>query len=353
MASSAATVPQLPKRKLGNTGLEVSVMGFGASPLGGSFGPVDEAGAIAAVHAAFAAGVNFFDTSPYYGATRSETLLGKALKDLPRDQIVLATKVGRYGLNVEDFDFSAARVTASVHDSLERLQTDRLDLVYCHDVEFGDLDQVVNEALPALAALKAQGLVRHVGISGLPLGAFRYVLDKAPPGAVEVVLSYCHLCLNDTSLQQLLPYLEAKGVGVVAASALSMGMLTKAGPPEWHPAPPALRAAAAEAAALAESRGQRIEALGLRFAFKQPGVATTLVGMTTPDMVTQNVDAVLAALGIKKPAAADGEAAAANGEAAAADAAADAVVAELEQLFVARGVKDVTWPSGRPLPAGY
>lgn len=86
---------------------------------------------------------------------------------------------------------------------------------------------------------------------------------------------------------------------------------------------------------------------------RQPGVATTLVGMTTPDMVTQNVDAVLAALGIKKPAAADGEAAAANGEAAAADAAADAVVAELEQLFVARGVKDVTWPSGRPLPAGY
>ena len=77
------------------------------------------------------------------------------------------------------------------------------------------------------------------------------------------------------------------------------------------------------------------------------------MGMTTPDMVTQNVDAVLAALGIKKPAAADGEAAAANGEAAAADAAADAVVAELEQLFVARGVKDVTWPSGRPLPAGY
>ncbi|KAG2448034.1 hypothetical protein HYH02_007061 [Chlamydomonas schloesseri] len=330
-------VPKLPKRRLGNTGLEVSVMGFGASPLGGAFGHVDEAGATAAVHAAFAAGVNFFDTSPYYGATRSETLLGKALQGLPRDQIVLATKVGRYGLNVEDFDFSAARVTASVHESLARLQTDHLDLVYCHDVEFGDLDQVVNEALPALAALKAQGLVRHVGVSGLPLGAFRYVLDRAPPGAVEVVLSYCHLCLNDTSLQQLLPYLAAKGVGVVAASALSMGMLTKVGPPEWHPAPPALRAAAAEAAALAESRGQRIEALGLRFAFRQPGVATTLVGMTTPEMVAQNVEAVLSALDDKAPGAEE----------------ADKLVAELEALFVARGVKDLTWPSGRPLPAGY
>ncbi|KAG2431139.1 hypothetical protein HXX76_009669 [Chlamydomonas incerta] len=343
MAASAPTV-QLPKRRLGKTGLEVSVMGFGASPLGGSFGHVDEAAAIAAVHAAFAAGVNFFDTSPYYGATRSETLLGKALQGLPRDQVVLATKVGRYGLNVEDFDFSAARVTASVRESLGRLQVEYLDLVYCHDVEFGDLDQVVNEALPALAALKAEGLVRHVGISGLPLGAFRYVLDKAPPGAVEVVLSYCHLCLNDTSLAGLLPYLEAKGVGVVAASALSMGMLTKAGPPEWHPAPPALRAAAVEAAALAESRGQRIEALGLRFAFRQPGVATTLVGMTTPEMVAQNVEAVAAALGLAAPA---------DDKDKAEEAAADAAVTELEALFVARGVKDVTWPSGRPLPAGY
>jgi L-galactose dehydrogenase len=94
----------------------------------------------------------------------------------------------------------------------------------------------VNETLPALNALKARGLVRHVGITGLPLGVFPYVLDRAPPGSVDVVLSYCHYCLNDTSLAGLVPYLRSKGVGVISASPLSMGLLTPQGPPSWHPA---------------------------------------------------------------------------------------------------------------------
>lgn len=103
-------------------------------------------------------------------------MLGKALKALPRDQIIISTKVGRYG--VDKFDFSAQRVTASVEESLKRLQLDYIDLIQCHDIEFGDLDKIVNETLPALAALKSKGLVRHVGITGLPLKIFTYVLDR-------------------------------------------------------------------------------------------------------------------------------------------------------------------------------
>ncbi|KIY92829.1 hypothetical protein MNEG_15134 [Monoraphidium neglectum] len=177
---------KLPKRVLGSTGLQVSVLGFGASPLGSVFEDINEAEGIASVHEAFRLGINFFDTSPFYGATKSETVLGKALKDLPRDEIVVASKVGRYG--PELFDFSAERVTASVTESLARLQVPYIDLIQCHDIEFGDLDQIVNETLPALAALKARGLVRFVGITGLPLGIFPYVLDRAPPGSVDVAL---------------------------------------------------------------------------------------------------------------------------------------------------------------------
>ena len=125
---------------------------------------------------AFQRGINFFDTSPYYGATKSEIVLGKALKALPRDQIIISTKVGRFVGDV--FDFSAQRVTTSVEESLKRLQLEYVDLIQCHDIEFGDLDQIVNETLPALAALKAKGLVRHVGITGLPLKIFTYVLDR-------------------------------------------------------------------------------------------------------------------------------------------------------------------------------
>ena len=173
---SDAPPPQLPRRPLGATGLEVSVLGFGASPLGGVFSAVDPEEGTRSVVAAFQRGINFFDTSPFYGDTRSETALGRGLALLPRQEIVVATKVGRYG--GEAFDFSAARVTASVEESLARLGLAYVDLIQCHDMEFVSLDQIVGETLPALAALKARGLVRHVGITGLPLKIFKYVLDR-------------------------------------------------------------------------------------------------------------------------------------------------------------------------------
>jgi len=166
----------MPRRLLGRTGLEVSVLGFGASPLGGVFQPVDPEVGAKAVEAAFRRGINFFDTSPYYGDTRSETVLGLGLSRLPRDQIVVATKVGRYGSNT--FDFSAARVTASVEESLKRLQLSYVDVIQCHDIEFVHLDQIVTETLPALLMLKEKGRVRHIGITGLPLKVFKYVIDR-------------------------------------------------------------------------------------------------------------------------------------------------------------------------------
>lgn len=94
----------------------------------------------------------------------------------------------------------------------------------------------MNETIPALVKLKEAGKARFIGITGLPLGIFSYVLDRVPPGTLDVVLSYCHYCVNDTSLGDLVPYLKTKGVGIINASPLSMGLLTESGPPEWHPA---------------------------------------------------------------------------------------------------------------------
>lgn len=137
---------------------------------------INEDEGIAAVEAAFRRGINFFDTSPYYGDTKSETVLGKGLKRLPRDQIIVATKMGRYGNGV--FDFSAERVAASIKESLGRLQLDYVDLLQCHDIEFGSLDQIIEETIPALIKLKEEGVVRKIGITGLPLKIFKYVLDR-------------------------------------------------------------------------------------------------------------------------------------------------------------------------------
>lgn len=322
--------PPLPRRPLGSTGMEVSVLSFGAAPLGGVYQEVTEAEHIAAVEAAFARGINFFDTSPYYGATKSETVLGKALARLPRDQIIVATKCGRYG--PETFDFSAERINASVRESLDRLGLEYVDILHCHDIEFGDLDQIVNETLPALAALKKEGLIRAIGITGLPLKIYRYVLDRAPPGAVDVILSYCHHHLADSTLvDDILPYLQSKGVGVINASPLSMGLLTPQGPPEWHPAPVELQAAARAAAAAAAACDVSLPKLGVMHAVQHPGVATTLVGICGTAQVHENCDAALQALDLVPNPDAEKEEKAMEG---------------VREALAA--VQNLTWASGRP-----
>jgi L-galactose dehydrogenase len=140
-------------RLLGKTGLNVSSLSLGASPFGGVFGAVDEEQCKACLDLALDAGINLIDTSPFYGLTRSETVLGRCLKGVPRDRYFLATKVGRYGHDARDFDFSAARVRRSVDESLKRLGVDYVDLIQCHDIEFGSLEQVIGETIPALREL--------------------------------------------------------------------------------------------------------------------------------------------------------------------------------------------------------
>jgi len=153
--------------------------------------------------------------------------------------------------------------------------------------------------------------IRHIGITGLPLAIFRRVLEAAPPGCVDVVrgskvisftlkpypqaLSYCRYHLADTALLRLLPLLHAKRVGVINASPLSMGLLTDAGPPAWHPAPPALKEACAAAAAQCRARGGDLARLAIQHAVRHDDIATTLVGMCTREQVRANVACAVAA----------------------------------------------------------
>ena len=159
-------------RVLGKTGWKVSVLGFGAAPLGKTHGDFDEKDGIRAVHAAIDLGVNFIDVAPYYGLTMAEAVLGKALKDISREKYYLATKVGRYGADEKDFDFSPERVVRSVDESLKRLRVAHIDLIQCQDIEFASVPRLVEETIPALQKLKRQGKVRHIGITGLPLKVF-------------------------------------------------------------------------------------------------------------------------------------------------------------------------------------
>ena len=274
-------------RRLGRTPLTVSFLSFGASSLGGVFRDTDEAEGIRAVRTALDLGINFFDVAPYYGNTKAETVLGKALKGVPRDAYYLATKVGQYGTG--EFDFSRERILRGYEESLRRLGVDYVDLLQCHDIEFARCEQIVGETLPALVELRDKGRIGHVGITGLPLAVFPAVLDRVPVSTVDTILSFCRFELNDDALSGLVPYLHAKGVGIINASPTGMGLLTERGVPEWHPAPPAMIAGCRRAVEFCRSRGVDIVKLAVQFSVSHPGIATTLVGTASAANIEKNI----------------------------------------------------------------
>ena len=282
--------------EIGKTGLKISNLCFGASSLGSVFHETKEAESIKAVETAIEGGINFIDVSPYYGHYKAETVLGKALKIIPRDKYFLSTKVGRYGKDgVNTWDYSGKRATESVYESMERLNVDYIDIINVHDIEFqaslpGGLQKVVDETLPALVELREKGVVGHVGITDLQLENLKWVIDHAPEGTVESVLNFCHYCLNDDKLVDFLDYFESKGIGVINASPLSMGLLSQRGVPDWHPAPKPLVEACAKAAQYCNEKNYPIEKLAIQYSVSNPRIAGTLFSSANPANVQRNID---------------------------------------------------------------
>ncbi|KAA3614478.1 MAG: aldo/keto reductase [Planctomycetota bacterium] len=277
-------------RPLGQTGALVSALGFGAAPLGDVYGPLDQATATKTVHLALDHGINYFDVAPYYGLGLAEERLGVALRGI-RNQVFLATKCGRLGVN--EFDFSAAGIQTSLEASLRRLQTDTVDLLQIHDVEFGDPNQIVEETMPALQRFKKEGKIRFTGLTGLPLG---YLKDLARRTHPDTLLSYAHYNLMVDDLVEVLgSFSQEKGIALINASPLHLGILTDQGPQTWHAAPAVIQEKGRELGALCRRRGRPISEVALRFALDLNDVATTLVGMGRPNEVEANLQVLEAA----------------------------------------------------------
>jgi aryl-alcohol dehydrogenase-like predicted oxidoreductase len=272
----------MQKRPLGRTGIELSALSYGASSLGQEFRSVDISDALRSVRTALDGGMNFIDTSPFYGRGMSEVLLGRLLPDVPRDSYYLGTKLGRYSL--QHFDFSARRVVESVDISLERMRVEHLDIVLCHDIEFVDLAQIVDETLPALRKEVEKGKVRFIGVSGYPMKIFKYILARA---SVDVILTYNHYTLQNDMALELVPLCRERGVGIMNAAPFSARLLTDAPLPSWHRAPAHVRAAARRAADLCRDRGYDIAQLALQFSVANPDFATCIAGSADPSSVTK------------------------------------------------------------------
>ncbi|MFM1749430.1 MAG: D-threo-aldose 1-dehydrogenase [Verrucomicrobiota bacterium] len=270
-------------RPLGRTGLQLPVLSFGASSLGAEFRSVTLDEALTSVRVALDSGLNFIDTSPFYGRGMSEVLLGIALKGVPRDSYTLCTKLGRYDLG--HFDFSAKRVAESIDVSLHRLGAGHLDIVLCHDIEFVPMQQIVDETLPALRRARDAGKVRFIGFSGYPMKIFRFILGQTD---VDCVLSYNQYTLQNTRFaDEILPLLKSRGVGAMNAGPFSARLLTNAPLPAWLKEPAPVKAAARRAAELCAARGSDIAKLALQFSCAHPDIATTVAGSANPANIRQ------------------------------------------------------------------
>ena len=254
-------------RTLGKTGIELPILSFGASSLGQEFRSVALDDALKSVQVALDCGINFIDTSPFYGRGISEVLLGVALRGVPRDSYKLCSKIGRYDLT--HFDFSAKRVAESIDVSLHRLGTDHLDM-----------QQIVDETIPALRKAKQAGKVKAIGFSGYPQKIFKFICDQAE---VDCVLSYNQHTLQNTRFSdETVPYLKAKGIGVMNAGPFSARLLTNAPLPAWLKEPEEVKAAARAAAAHCTAKGSDIAKIALQFSLQHPDITTTVSGSANP-----------------------------------------------------------------------
>jgi len=270
-------------RQLGKTDLQLPIVSFGASSLGQEFRPVQLDEALRSVQVALEHGMNLLDTSPFYGRGMSEVLLGLALRDVPRENYLLCTKLGRYDL--DHFDFSARRVKESVDVSLHRLHTDHLDIALCHDIEFVPMQQIVDETLPALKEVQKQGKVRYIGFSGYPQKIFKFIIDQID---VDCVLSYNQYTLQNTRfMEETVPYLESKGVGVMNAGPFSARLLTDAPLPAWLKEPESVKEAARNVSLLCRERGSDIAKCALQFSIANPAIATTIAGSANPENIVK------------------------------------------------------------------
>lgn len=302
-------------RKLGRTDMEVSTLSFGASSLGSVFRNTNEQESIRTVHTAIDLGINYIDVAPYYGLTKAESVLGKAIKELDRSTFYLSTKVGRYGES--NFDFSAAKIASSVDESLARLNTDYVDILFLHDIEFAPAEIIIQEAIPTLHHLKEQGKIRYCGISGLPLQLFEKLVPQLD---IDCILSYCHYALNDSSLLRVLPMLEERKIGLVNASPLSMGLLGTRPTPDWHPASELVKKICKQAADYCAAQGYDIAKLAVQYSTANSAIPTTLVSTANPHNISKN-----AAWAVEKL---------------------DQQLLE-EVMNILKPIANVSWPSGR------
>jgi len=281
-------------RRLGKTDMMVSKISLGGASFGNIYGNVTQETVNEIVLKAVQSGINFIDTSPWYGQGVSEERLGIALKNIPREKFYIATKVGRYEQNPLNkmFDFSASKVEESLKESLKRLQIPYVDLIQVHDIEFSQsIDQIVQHTLPALKKLKEQGLARYIGITSYNLGVLKKVVQLSAPGTIDTILNYGRCNIMNQDLLDDVEFYRQRGIGVINASPLALGLLNnECNYPDWHVAPSLTKEFSKKAAKLCVERGANLAMIAMQYSLNQDEwVSTALSSMIDDDQLGSNL----------------------------------------------------------------
>lgn len=302
-------VKRISYGKLGSTDLVVSKLALGCGPLGSGISIDTDTNQIISGHEeavqtviqSIKSGINYIDTAPIYGGGRSEIVLGEALKNVPRNSYILATKVGRTSKCT--FDYTTEGVLKSFNSSLTKLGVEHIDIVQVHDVEFApSIDTIVYEALPTLGALRKAGKIDFIGVTGYSLTMLKEIIERSKV-KIDLVLSYCRQTLFDQELQVYLPFFRsrdfgANGLGVINAAVHGMGLLV-GGPmdlPEWHPSKDQVRLFCSAAATLCNRQNVDIARIAMYEAIYGPDcvdIDMTLVGMNSRKVLAKNLDVLI------------------------------------------------------------
>jgi D-threo-aldose 1-dehydrogenase len=312
-------VSALPRRKLGRTGLDVSVLGFGTAPLGDLFVRIPDDVAIATVERAFALGLNLLDSSPLYGRGLAEHRCGTALRRVNRPDIVLCTKVGRWmdpfhapndasGFvggqpHRAVFDYSYDGTMRSVEQSLLRLGTDRLDLLLIHDVDVWThgrdaIEQRFREAMEgayvALDRLRGEGVVKGIGIG---VNEADMCVRFAKAGTFDtMLLAGRYSLLEQPALAEFLPLAQQQGIGVMLGGVFNSGILATGAVSgakyNYRDAPPEILDRVSRIERVCAAHNTPLPTAALHFALGHPAVASLVLGGVTPQEVERNVAAL-------------------------------------------------------------
>jgi D-threo-aldose 1-dehydrogenase len=300
-----------------------SKLGFGAAPLGNMFRAIPEDEALATVEAAWNDGIRYFDNAPFYGAGLAEIRMGEALKGKPRDNYVISTKVGRIVLDEVDEaprdngetgdvfangrpnkvinDYSHDATLRSIDDSLKRLQTDHIDIVWVHDLAqdfYGDewltrFDEARTGAFRALDRLRDEGTIKAWGLGVNRVEAVELLLDLDGPRPDGSLLAGRYTLLDhDRALERLMPKVADRGLGIVVGGPYSSGALVGGPNFEYAPATPEILSKVAAIKAIADRHGVSMKAAGLQFALANPAVAAVIPGASRPQRIAEDIAAV-------------------------------------------------------------